>query len=186
MPNKNYKLLFLIFFAIAIAKESLCEEKKYLHGCGIYEIDNKPSDIQGIPVIEDGQSFRRLVDPKGFKDFVIHFYKENIEYEIKENNLTKNYDLIMNAIDKAINTLEKLLKVKPFKDNYALVDQIFNSCDIKYWEKDKYGSEAYYNHSKTLLHTGYDLIIFGKIYKTDPSILAGARPILLENSNGRP
>ena len=88
-------------------------------------------------------------------------------------------------MNKAINTLTKLLKVVPFETNYYVDDENLRKIGIVSWDKTKYGAEAFEKNGTTFGSLGIDLVIFGKIMAVDPSTLASAGARFLD-SNHRP
>ena len=66
-------------------------------------------------------------------------------------------------MNKAINTLTKLLKVVPFETNYYVDDENLRKIGIVSWDKTKYGTEAFEKNGTTFGSLGIDLVIFGKI-----------------------
>ena len=69
------------------------------------------------------------IDKDGFKSFNIYVDKINIKHDIKQNKMEEYSDIILNALDKAAGTLQKLLRVKPMEDGYQ-----FSNEDLNYYE----------------------------------------------------
>ena len=78
--------------------------------------------------------------------------------------------------------------VKILKENERIDDLQINNFGIYYWEKDKFGDEAYENNV-TFFSTGIDIAIFGRISDSDNmgfTTLASATITYIEASNGLP
>ena len=118
MSKNNYNVFLFIFYILTLIYYSTCQETTYFPKCGVYDDNVAPKVVKGIPIDKNDASLKRKLDSEGFKDFKIYMDLENLDYEVEQNNLTHLRDMYVNAIVKAINTLEKLLKVKPLSANY--------------------------------------------------------------------
>ena len=177
MSKKIYFYFFLLILIESfLIQGSFCSEKKYFHKCGVYEDNVIPSVHEEIPFNEKDSSFKRRMDSDGFKDFKIYLDLANLDIEIEQNNLTHYRDIYINSMNKAAKTLEKLIRVKPFRGGIYLTDEILKSFGIVKWDETKFGNETYKKNGTTLNSLGIDLIIFGKISNVNPSTLASAGP----------
>ena len=50
---------------------------------------------------------------------------------------------------KAINTLQKLLKVVPFETNYRISDENLKRIGLERWDKTKFGNESFEKNGTT-------------------------------------
>ena len=99
------------------------------------------------------------IDSNGFKDFKIYIDLVNIKEDIKTYNLSKYEDLMISSMNKVVNTLQSLLKVKPLKNNYKIDTQFLLDYNIKKYDTSMFGNEA----NKGLNDLGIDLVIFGLV-----------------------
>ena len=185
MSQNNYNAFLFIFFVLTLISNSICQEKTYFPKCGVYDDKVAPKVLEGIPLNKNDPSYKRNLDSDNFKDFKIHMDLENLDYEIEQNNLTHYRDIYVSSIMKAINTLEKLLKVVPFVNNYRILDESLKSIGLERWDKTKFGNESYEKNRTTMTSLGIDLVIFGKIIDVDNSTLASAGARYLD-ANHRP
>ena len=58
--------------------------------------------------------------------------------------MTHYQDLFLNGIQKVIETLQKLLKVKPLQNDHLVTLQSFKSSNIDIWDTEKFGNESFY------------------------------------------
>ena len=183
MSKNNYNVFLFIFYILTLIYYSTCQETTYFPKCGVYDDNVAPKVVKGIPIDKNDASLKRKLDSEGFKDFKIYMDLENLDYEVEQNNLTHLRDMYVNAIVKAINTLEKLLKVKPLSANYYISDSNLEYMELTRWDKTKFGNQAYETNRTTMMSLGYDLAIFGKISDADESNLASAGARLLDDNN---
>ena len=129
----------------------------------------------------------RRLDSEGFKKFNIHIDTYNLEEEMKQYNLTHYHNIFIEAMAKAKETLESLLKVKN-PNCYTLSDNQIISIGINYWDKTKIGNEAREKNITTCTND-IDLIVFsrfGKENELGALTLATAKPIYLDSTTRRP
>ena len=119
----------------------------------------------------------------GFKNFSIYLDTVNIKSEMTNLGLEKYETLLLNAMNKAIETLQSLLKVKELSEDFLFSDDDMAQLQIPYWDKTKLGSSAT-NGIKSL---GLDLTIMGYFEDfQDDSILAAAQPAIIDPGTNRP
>ena len=150
--------LFSFFIEIILTDK---QEKIFKCGVGHYKMD-PPIPGDKIPINYSSPFYRRRlqdIDNDGYKKFNIYLDFENLKEEIKIYKLEKNSDTLINCLKKAANILMSLLKVKPLSNDYWIRNYKLTDNQIYYWEKEKFGDEAYKNN-KTLLSLGIDLVIF--------------------------
>ena len=150
MTTNNYKIFLFFFYIFIFLNNSLCQEKKYFPKCGVYEYDATPIVLEGIPINKNDPSPKRGLDSENFKDFKIYLDLENLDYEIEQNNLTQYRELYVSSMMKAINTLQKLLKVVPYESHFRISDQNLKDMEIERYDKTKFGDEAYEKYKKRL------------------------------------
>ena len=149
-----------------------------------------PVPGNGIPINYTSPFYRRRlqdIDSDGFKKFNIYLDFENLKEEIKAYNLSKYQEVIISCMKKAANIFISLLKVKSLTTRYYFSDENLKKNKINYWEKDKFGDDAYKNN-KNLLSLGIDLVIFSRIetFGGSSSILAAASSIFEDNKTRQP
>jgi hypothetical protein len=109
--------------------------------CGTNELKIEPRDLEPKFFLDENDpSFKRKLDKSDknvFKDFNIYVDKFNIEKDIVSFELQQYRDIIINSIDKAANTLQKLLKVKPIDYGYQFSNKELNELGIHDWDKKK-------------------------------------------------
>ena len=149
----------------------ICQENDVLFSCGTDDLEILPKADEGIP-INRARLLQNKIDSDGFKDFKIYFDPFNLVKDLKNYNLIQYKNMFLNGIKKAIETLQKLLKVKPLKNNHLVKLSSLKRIGIDIWDTEKFGDESFYTNS-----SGYDLIIFGRLADLGSSTLASATPI---------
>jgi hypothetical protein len=138
-------LLLMLFSFLIVLINSQREETISQYRCGVDLHEHIPKPVSSIPVEEESPLLRRRlrdVDSDGFKKFNIYLDLFNIEKEIKEYKLENLRDFFIDSMNKAIETLQALLKVKAYNYGFQFKDDDFLSSNITYWDKSKYGTEA--------------------------------------------
>ena len=183
---------FLIIFSFLIFLiNSQREDTFSQYKCGVDLHEHIPKPATTIQVDQDSPLLRRRladVDSDGFKKFNIYLDLVNIEKEIKEYNLEGLKDFFIDSMNKAIETLQALLKVKAYNYGFKFEDDDFISNNITYWDKSKYGTEAS-KKDITTFTLDIDLIIFGRFADTKEmgnGTLASAYTLFLRTSTGQP
>ena len=133
---------------------------------------------------------RRLTefDKDGFKKLNIYLDLNNFNYEIKLYKLDKYKEMLEKGMEKAVNTLTSLLKIKNITKNYKITDDQILNIGIKNWNKAIIGTDAC-NKNRTFLTLGIDLVIF--IRFEDEEVfgvgnLASASPYYIDSNDGHP
>ena len=174
MKIKNF-----IPFLIYIFRFISCKNNQTFFRCGVD--DHKIASIPAKNYAPINNKKRKLNNEE-FKDFKIYLDLINIKKGIKDYNLEKYEELFISSLNKAIETLQKLLKVKRLDGVYK-----FNDFDIKYmgiqnWNKTIIGSSA-----KDFQTLGIDLVIFGRFKDDmDDSTLASAGISAIIPESGQP
>ena len=98
--------------------------------CGVNNIKSKPKGLKPmIKVNKTDPSYKKRmidIDKDGFKTFNIYVDKNNIKIYIKKYNLESYQDLIIRSLEKAAQTLKKILRVKPLVDGCQFIEEYFN------------------------------------------------------------
>ena len=119
----------------------------------------------------------------GFKNFSIYLDTVNIKSEMTNLGLEKYETLLLNAMNKAIETLQSLLKVKELSEDFLFSDEDMAQLQIPYWDTTKLGPSA----TKGIKSLGLDLTIMGYFEDfQDDSILAAAQPAINDPGTNRP
>ena len=183
--NMRYFLFLIIFISIII----YASNKKFNYHCGTNNLKIKPKILELKKEINtiDPLYKRRMedIDEDGFKNFNIYVDKLNIEYELKMHEMNGYKDIIISSLDKAAETLQNLLKVKPLDNNYNFRNKDLKELDIKKWDKEKFGDTAT-KKNIDMLTLGIDLVIFAKIEEMDEYTIAAASAYYLQPTNKQP
>jgi len=191
MSQTKVVVLLILFSFLIVLINSQREETFSQYKCGVDLHEHIPKPATEIPVEEDNPLLRRRlrdVDSDGFKKFNIYLDLFNIEKEIKQYNLEDLRDFFIDSMNKAIETLQALLKVKAYNYGFKFEDDNFLSNNITLWDKSKYGTEAS-EKGITTLTLDIDLIIFGRFADTEElgnGTLASAYSLFVKSSNGHP
>ena len=170
------QIFLLIIITIQMAKS---QENKTFYRCGVDKYYVAPLPAKNV--VKFDKDNRRLNDGE-FKDFHIYLDLINIKKDIQKYHLEQYENLFINALNKAVKTLETLLKVKKLNDGYKFSDEGITNILIEDWNKSMIGTNA--SDSKTL---GIDLFIFGRLDDNmDNFTLASAGPRYLEETTGQP
>ena len=147
--RKIFTFIFLYFLLI-----SLIQTQENIYSKFKCNIDS----IEEIPLLAKKEQIKisnsKQISEDDFIYFNIYLDLLNFEEEIKLYNLTSQKEFFVTGLNKAINTLQILLKVKPPK-NYIFYDEMILDQNIKYWNKTLIG-----NQSLGMADLGIDLFIF--------------------------
>ena len=152
MKLRKIFIIFL-FFSILVYCDEIHEDIKPIFKCGV-------NTIKSIPKIATNKSplNKRILDNNSntFKDFNIYLDLNNFDYEINLYNLTDKRELFVLGMQKAIKTIQTLLKVKPTQ-NYVFTDEQLRSEFIYKWNESLIGDNT---GNKGMIDLGIDLFIF--------------------------
>ena len=187
--SKTFFYLLAIFISLQIA---FCQNSSYYRfKCDVDSIPLDTGDFKHTIERNSPNDKRKLddvkveVDEDGFKEFNIYVDFVNIEKGIAEYGLEKNRKVYYNSINKAVETIKKLLKVKYFNGTYNLTNQTILNMNIESWNTSIFGDEA--TAKGISPHTlGYDLIIFGRIRQLSGGLIASAVAQLWTIPDGQP
>ena len=168
-------LLFNFIFQMHQTKENMT-----FFRCGVD--DHYKAPLSANHIIKNEDDNRRLNDGE-FKDFHIYLDLINIKNGIRQYHLEEYENLYINSLNKAVKTLESLLKVKKPKYSYIFTDDDIMEISIDDWNKTMIGSNA----MGDMTSLGIDLIIFGKFDdEMGDSTLASAGPFYMDPDTARP
>ena len=184
MRNKIIFIFLFIFFS-SLNCEFYSINRNIPYKC-VIDSDPRFSTLLNLTPINDSivHEHDRRLDSDGFKKFNIFFDNSNLEEEMKIYNLTTYKNLFIDSMEKAIETLESLLRVR-IAGCYIFTDQHIKRISINYWDKTKFGTEAAIQGISTCT-LDIDLIIFAKIEQFDPSTLALGAAQYVETNTRRP
>ena len=139
--------------------------------------DNNDTSNYSIKSLKDinNKKNRLLASSDGFSEIRIFIDKTYINTQKAEN--ADNFDKVINAIDKCVNTIKKLIKVKPMNT-------------IKFSDSDLLSLEIGSNNiDQNLCYTcpgiSADLVVIPKFIDND-SIIAKGKPLILDPNTNRP
>ena len=174
---KSIKVLIIILFCFQL---KLCKNDIILHRCGVDDENYTTIPAKNYTLIEKDD--RKLSDEE-FKDFNIYLDLINIKNDIYKFNLTQYENLFIDSLEKAVETIQALLKVRKLEKSYSFSDKEIKDIKIEDWNKTIVGSTA----NDNMKNLGIDLIIFGRIDdKMDNQTLASAGPKYSVEETGQP
>ena len=182
--GRKRSFYFILCFVAIFCNQAL-DNSSTLYQCGkdnFKPISASLNDI--VPLNKDNMKSKRGLDSDGFKDFNIFLDLNNFDDEIKKYKLTDKRDIFVKGMEKAIKTLQSLLKVKRTR-NYVFKDESLRDILIYNWDKNKIGSGV----KKGMVDLGIDLYIFvrfGDNYELGNDVLASAGPRYLDTVTGQP
>ena len=104
MQIREYLLLLIFIFQIIN-----CSKKEIFYRCGVDDTPINPIPIKNVIPMENDD--RKLNDDNEFKDFNIYLDLINIKRDIQIYHLEEYESLFIDSLNKAVETLESLLKV---------------------------------------------------------------------------
>ena len=167
--NRFFYFLTLITFIYS-------QQGKFLYKC---DYDSHQMPIQSIkaePFDKNNPQYKRRlnnVDKDGFKNMNMYVDLTNIKEEIKELKLTRYESIFINSIQKAVNTLNSLLKIKYCEVDFNVKDNVLEGLGIKYWDKEKFGTKKA-NNGVTFTKLGIDILILARFENLGQTTLANA------------
>ena len=163
---ETIKILIYLLFMFQII--NTIENKTFLFRCGADDDTRIPKPAtNSIPIEKD----RRKLDNSDFKDFHIYLDLINIKNDIRKYHLEEHEELFISSLQKAVETLESLLKVRVPKRITTFTDEEILNINITDWNKSMIGSHSMDNP----LNLGIDLFIFGRFDENmEKSTLASA------------
>ena len=179
--------LFFVYTIFIFSKTIHCQTNKPIYKC-IHEDYEEKNPLPNIIIKSNDIRKRKVQDSSEFKDFNIFLDLENIKKEITSNGLDKYTNIFISSMQKAVNTLQTLLKVKPLDSTdgeYYVRDLDLQSLNISYWDRDKFGDDAIEKRN-SFQKLNIDLAIFGRLDDLPSSTLATASANALQPSNGQP
>ena len=182
----NYFIrLFLIISLVLLAKN----QYKPKYRCGTNDLKIKPKKLKPkFKINKESSLFKRRlddIDEEGFKSFSIFVDKNNIKKQLAGTNLKAYQDIIINSLDKAAGTLQKLLRIQPLLYGYQFSDEELQDLDLIAWDKTRFGDQAL-AEEKDMSTLGIDLIFFPIMEEMEESTIAAATPIYTQERNSQP
>ena len=183
---KSEILLIHLFFIFNIIN---CQPKRPVFKCE-HDESEELKLIQNKNIKKEGAKKRRIQDgttQTEFKDFNIVIDYENIISDINKYGLQSQKDFYISSMNKAVETLKSLLKVKPLDTelDYYISDENLKQLNLEAWDKTRFGDEAIRN-KKSFQSLGIDLVIFGTFKDMPERTLATASAQLNQDSDGQP
>ena len=187
---KNQLIYFLFCFSFIFCIEKI-EETSSFYRCGENFFNITPRFINKALHNDDNFDYIKSFtqDNDIFKDFNIYLDLLNFEYEIKQYNLEDKREFFINGMNRAIETIKSLLKVKKTKKDFFISDEyIKNITEINIWDKTKIGDEME-RQNKTFESLGIDLYIFVRFVNSSvlsKEVLAAAGPFYIDDETNQP
>ena len=176
--DQKTKLLLVVI--VLLFPKMNCKEKKFFYRCGADYIKQTLFPVKNNVTINEEK--RKLSDDK-FKDLNIYLDLVNIKKDIKIFLLEEYEELFISSLNKAVVTLESLLKVKSSDKNFYFKDEDIEKILIEDWNKTIIGTNA----PKSMKELGIDLIIFGRFDDhMDESTLANAGVRYMDAETNQP
>ena len=165
-----FPFLFQITIFLILTEIFLISSRSMHYRCGTNELKIKPKNIKPkLSINEKNPKYKRHlddVDEDGFKSFNIYIDKNNIKKDLSKSEIKEHEDIILNALDKAAGTLQKLLRVKPISSGIQFSNNELKKIGINSWDSDKFGDKAVRNNID-MKSLGIDLVIFSTLEEMD-------------------
>ena len=184
---------FIIKYILIFSLITKITTNKFHYRCGTNDLKIKPKILgpkfskNKSKVNSNPLEKRKLddIDEDGFKSFNIYIDKYNIIKELSRNKMKDHQEIILNALDKAAETLEKLLRVKPITDGLQFSNDELKDIGINSWDERKFGDKALDNNID-MKSLGIDLVIFSTFEEMDEDVIAAAAPVFMQRDNHQP
>ena len=158
-----------------------------LYRCGESKVKPIPLPLDRLSSNQKGkEKYKRSLDSE-FHDFNIFLDLNNFDDDIKKYNLKNKRDLFVTGMEKAVKTLQSLLKVKS-PGNFYFYDEDLRDYDIYNWDKTKIGTKLA-EQDIGMEDLGIDLYIFinlGVKEEFGENIYANAQAIYMNPITGQP
>ena len=148
---KDFKFFLFLIYGFQVVNT---KENQMLYRCGVDDNEVVSLPIDFISPERDDK--RKLTDE--FGDFHIYLDLENIKNSLNKYNVVQYEEVLIDSMNKAVKTLEALLKVKKYNFEMTLTDDILKNLKIDYWNASMIGS----NKSFGSIKTGIDLVILAR------------------------
>ena len=185
MQMMKREILFIYLFLVLN-----CQFTRPLYKC-VHDESEERNHLENIIIKNDGTEKRRVDEGTAeseFKEFNIVIDFENIKNDIEKYGLKDKEDFYISSMNKAVETLKSLLKVKPLKTingSYYIDDNNLKRLNLEKWNKTMFGNEAMQNQT-SFQKLGIDLAIFGTFMDLPSSTLATASAQLYQPGDGQP
>ena len=152
-----------------------------------------PKLIEEDPNENQYQFGRKLSnESEEYRDINIVLDYKNIETEIELNNLNKYKSLIINSMNKAVETLKNLVKIKTPISCFTLEVDFIEYVGFYFWDKERFGiTNEKKKFSTCDFDNKIDLLIFTRFFNetemnADNSSLMNALVLYSRASNSQP
>ena len=160
MFNGIKLLIYFLFYFSVINCNKFHKKEKKKYRCNSDKLEPKPIGAKNSIPISKNIKDKRHLDSDGYKDFNIYLDLENFNYEADLYNIDNNRKQIFKqGMQKAVDTIKALLRVKAPTRNFLLSDDDIKAYSINFWNKSNIGSEMT-SLNKGTADTGFDLFIF--------------------------
>ena len=185
---ENKIIMLYLFLLLKIIN---CHSTPPLFRC-IHDDYEEKHPLPSLVIKRDDANKRRIEgesETNDFVDFNIFLDLENVKEDIKKNNLSNYESFFISSMQKAVSTLQSLLKVKPLKKTdggeYYISDDILKKLNLTKWNESVFGDNAKQN-GKSFQSQGIHLAIFGTLVELPNSTLATASAKVYQNDDGQP
>ena len=185
MENK-----IIILYLFLMIKLFNCQSNVPKFKC-IHDDYDEKHPLPNLVIKRDDSNKRRIEgesESKDFVDFNIFLDLENVKYDINKNNLSDYENFFISSMQKAVSTLQSLLKVKPLETangEYYINDETLRKLNLTKWNETAFGDKAISNHN-SFQSQGIHLAIFGTLVELPETTLATASAKLYQDGNGQP
>ena len=184
---KSIKILFFLFHLVFLINKISCHKKPILFKCehNIEDELNPISNTIAKTSIKEKEDQRRRIessaDEDGFVDFNIELDLLNIINDINRFGLNAHKNFFISSMQKAVEVLKSILKVKPLKIDYKFSSDDLEQLNIEVYDETKFGED-----SPGLKAQGIHLVIFGMLTDLGTGTLATASARGFQVDDGQP
>ena len=132
-----YSICFLVLIALLINKRK-SENQEKVFKCGSQKEKIEPRLVKESTIKRQSHLKRKLNNKNGFRDINIVLDYKNIESEIDLNSLNQYKNLIINSMNKAAQTIKKLIQINS-SDCFDFGEDFIDQNGFKYWDKERFG-----------------------------------------------
>ena len=113
--NEKKNFIFILFYIFSITSQKPYKNIKTKFKCKLDKTKSLPIPASNILPYPKNLKNRRNLDSDGFKDFNIYLDLENFNHEADNYGINDNKkQILIKGMQKAVNILKSLLKVKAF------------------------------------------------------------------------
>ena len=176
---KSAKTFLFLLQVIFIFNFISCQNKQPIFKCehkndeGINALPNRVVKISQKQKEAQRSRIESEIDSEGYKDFNIYLDTTNIIKNIQDNHLENYQDFFIESMNKVIDSIKSLLKVKPMQEAYNINDEDLVKLGLSDWDTEKFGTAAI-DKGINFQSLKIDLAIFGILTDLGNSTLANA------------